>query len=74
MFTDSADLDELHVLAERVGMKRDWFQPHHIAPHYDLTKSRRDAALVLGAISVSRREASRIWRERREKVGQLRAG
>lgn len=68
MFTDSADLEELHAFAEKIGMKRKWFQPHRIAPHYDLTKSRRDAALVLGAVAVERHAASRIWRERRELV------
>lgn len=71
MFTDSADLEELHVFAEKLGMKRTWFQPHRVAPHYDLTKRRRDAALALGAVSVVRRDASRIWRERRELVALM---
>ncbi|MBB5546634.1 DUF4031 domain-containing protein [Paraburkholderia fungorum] len=68
MFTDSLDLEELHVFAERIGMRRMWFQLHKVAPHYDLTASRRAAALLLGAIEVDRREASGIWRARREAV------
>ncbi|WP_321820834.1 MULTISPECIES: DUF4031 domain-containing protein [unclassified Burkholderia] len=68
MFTNSLDLEELHIFAERVGMKRTWFQEHRIAPHYDLTPSRRELAIRLGAISVDRRTASRIWRERRDAV------
>lgn len=67
MFTDALDLDELHAFAARIGMKRAWFQPHRIAPHYDLVESRRIAAIALGAVEINdRKEASRIWRERRE--------
>lgn len=67
MFTDSLDLEELHVFAERIGMRRTWFQPHsRVSPHYDLTEIRRAAAVRLGAIEVSRRDAVGIWRARRE--------
>lgn len=69
MFTDSADIEELHFFAARLGMKREWFQPHAIAPHYDLVKSRRDLAMELGAIEVDRKRASSIWRARRALVG-----
>ena len=41
MFTNSADIEELHAFAAQLGMKRTWFQPHAVAPHYDLVKSRR---------------------------------
>lgn len=66
MFSDSANLDELHSVAEKIGMKRAWFQPHQIAPHYDLVESRRQAAIALGAVSVGRREAATIWKARRQ--------
>lgn len=68
MFSDSPDLNELHQMAEKIGMKRAWFQPHKVAPHYDLVASRRISAIALGAIEVDRREASGIWKTRREKV------
>lgn len=68
MFTNDASLEELHAFAVRIGMKRAWFQPHKVAPHYDLTKPRRDLAVSLGAIQVGRHDASRIWRERRKLV------
>lgn len=68
MFTDALDLEELHLFAVRIGMRRDWFQPHKVAPHYDLVKSRRDLAVTLGAVEVGRRDASRIWKARRELV------
>lgn len=66
MFTDGSDIEELHRFAERIGMRRAWFQPHRIAPHYDLTPSRRAMAIKLGAIEVGRREASAIWKARRD--------
>lgn len=43
-------LDELHAMAEQIGMKREWFQPHATFPHYDLVPSRRARAVALGAI------------------------
>jgi hypothetical protein len=69
MFSDQADLAELHDLASRIPMRRTWFQQHRIAPHYDLTASRRNAALLLGAIAVDRMEAVRIWRARKALMG-----
>ena len=65
MFTDNANLEELHAFAACLGMKREWFQTHAIAPHYDLVKSRRELAVQLGAIEVNRRQASSLWRARR---------
>ena len=46
---------ELHVMAEKIGMKREWFQPLS-RPHYDLSKTRRIEAVKLGSIEVDRRE------------------
>ena len=41
---------ELHDMAERIGLKREWFQPHRSYPHYDLTKNKRTQAVKAGAI------------------------
>ncbi len=68
LFTDSVDLAQLHALAERIGMRRAWFQAHPSAPHYDLTPSRRREAIAVGAIEVDRRRAVEIWRQRRVAV------
>lgn len=51
MLADS--LVELHDMADRIGMKRAWFQPLS-SPHYDLSKTRRVLAIRLGAIEVDR--------------------
>lgn len=57
----SENLDELHTMAENIGMKRKWFQNSRV-PHYDLTPKRREQAIDLGAKEVSFREAVKIWK------------
>lgn len=42
-------LEELHAMAEKIGMKREWFQPLS-SPHYDVSLSRRKIAIENGAI------------------------
>lgn len=50
-------LEELHNMANKIGMKHEWFQISKKGlPHYDLTESRRKKALKLGAIELSRKE------------------
>lgn len=66
MFCDEADLTELHEMALRIGMKRQWFQDHRRAPHYDLTPSRRARAVAYGAIEVDRKTAVLLWNKRRD--------
>lgn len=65
----STDLDALHALAKRLGLKPVWFQDKWgSAPHYDLCKAKRAAALKLGAIEADRHktvELFRYWRDRR---------
>jgi Protein of unknown function (DUF4031) len=59
-------LGELHAMADRLGLKRSWFQckpgkPWH--DHYDLTRDKRDQAIQLGTVSLTWREAARRNRE-----------
>lgn len=65
MFTDTLELDELHRVALVIGMRLSWFQDKKTAPHYDLTPSRRAAAIAAGAVEVDRHAAVAIWRARR---------
>jgi hypothetical protein len=62
MIADS--LDELHAMAAAIGMRREWFQPTSF-PHYDVSLTRRAAALKLGAVEVDRRELVIIMRKLR---------
>lgn len=50
--------EELHAFAARIGMRRAWFQPRS-SPHYDLTGSRRAAALEAGAMFVPAKRQAR---------------
>ena len=49
-------------MADRLGLKRSWFQSKPGKPwhdHYDLTRTRRDQAVGFGAVPVTWREAAR---------------
>ena len=50
-------VEEMHLLAAKLGLRRDWFDEDH----YDLTPSKRQAAIDLGAIPVGPEEAVAIW-------------
>lgn len=59
------DVDELHTLAFRIGMRRQWFQdpktmPRVSAPHYDVAKGRRALAITLGAVEIDKYQMSVI--------------
>jgi hypothetical protein len=47
---------ELHNMARRIGLKPEWYQTKSVLPHYDLSPARRQAALRMGAIAISKKE------------------
>jgi hypothetical protein len=54
-------LQELHLFANKLGLKREWFQDKPERPHYDLTTTRaRARAEAAGAILVDGREIVRL--------------
>jgi len=55
MVADS--LDELHQMADQIGMERRWFRapPKASHPHYDIPEHKRAKALALGAQEVCQR-------------------
>ena len=60
--------EELHAFAQRLGMRREWFQSKPGRPendHYDLTERGRMLALELGAIAEDRRAGTRRRQARR---------
>lgn len=61
-------LPELHAMAEQIGLQPDWFQPHPLHPHYDLTSSKRGLAFQHGAkfLPASQQAKLRLqlWRTR----------
>ena len=50
---------ELHAMARKIGLKRSWYQCGSILPHYDLTATKRRQAILMGAVSIDKRE---VWR------------
>jgi hypothetical protein len=58
-------LEDLHLFASKLGMKRSWFQNDPRLPHYDLTPERRAHAVVLGAQEVTRRELAHFMKAHR---------
>ena len=55
LISDNPDLTELHTFAAAIGLRRAWFQPGPTGrhPHYDLTETKRAAAIAAGAVPVS---------------------
>lgn len=53
-------VEELHEFAERLGLKRSWFQAgsRPAAAHYDVSESKRLKAIRMGAVQETWREGS----------------
>jgi hypothetical protein len=49
MWTDG-DVEELHIFAEKLGLKRGYFQNKRTLQHYDIIPTKRKAALKMGAV------------------------
>jgi hypothetical protein len=58
-------LDELHAMADTIGVQRKWFQADASWPHYDIALTKRALAVTAGAEEITWREAGmkcRAWR------------
>jgi len=53
MLADSPE--ELHEMADRIGMPRKFYQRDASTPHYDIPREKRAEAIAAGAIEVDRR-------------------
>lgn len=54
-------VDELHRMADRIGVARRWYQ----GDHYDICLAKKKIAMRLGACEVSQRELGRMVMEQR---------
>lgn len=68
MIADS--LEELHAMADRIGVARRHFQGMASWPHYDICKAKRALAVRHGAREVSAMDLARVIRRLK---GELRA-
>jgi Protein of unknown function (DUF4031) len=66
MWADS--LEELHAMADAIGMRRSWFQDDPRLPHYDLVATRRRKAVSLGAIEVTQATLVAILKKSRHEA------
>ncbi len=49
-------LEELHAMADALGLRRQWLHHHPGLPHYDIPRTEKVTALELGAQEVTTRE------------------
>jgi hypothetical protein len=69
MIADTAD--ELHAMADAIGLQRRWFQaaPPASFPHYDIAQSKRALAIARGAIDCDMRTFAGHMRRLRPHYG-----
>lgn len=64
--------DELHTMANKIGVARKWHQksgtPHS---HYDICKAKRALAIQFGAVEIDRRELAQIIQRKRAAESKL---
>lgn len=59
---------ELHEMADRIGVRRQWFQ----GDHYDIAKSKRALAIIAGAVEVTQHQLGCMrLMQRREGLDRL---
>jgi hypothetical protein len=54
-------IEELHAMADVIGLKREWFQPKS-TPHYDVSITMRVRALQHGALVADRAKVVELIR------------
>jgi len=59
-------LAELHEMADKIGVKRKWFQNKASFPHYDICHSKMQMAVKLGAVPLSMMDLGRYIRKLRQ--------
>lgn len=72
--------DELHEFAERLGLKREWFQTCRkwcgvpgdpcVHWHYDVVQTKRRQAIKLGALAIDLREMGALLSARRDDLAE----
>jgi len=61
--------EELHELADDLGIPRRYFQDHPWRWHHDLPEPLRERAIALGAREVTLREVGLLLRRRKAELG-----
>jgi hypothetical protein len=66
MISDTTD--ELHSMADKIGIQRKWFQNNPDHPHYDISQSKRKLAIQYGAIEITAKELVEIIQGKRNVI------
>lgn len=53
--------NELHAMADKIGVARRWFQSNASFPHYDICKAKRALAIRYGAVEFEGRAEQVEW-------------
>jgi hypothetical protein len=61
--------EELHAMADRIGMPRRFFQDHPWRWHYDLPEHVREVAVELGAVEVTLHDVGALLKRRKAEIG-----
>ena len=65
MIADTSE--ELHQMAKQLSLQRAWCQHEGtVKEHYDICQSKKDQAIKLGALEITRRELVQKLRTRKE--------
>ena len=64
-------IEELHAMADTIGVKRKWFQGDASFPHYDICQSKRALAIKNGATEIGRTELVAMIRKHRRHHGPV---
>lgn len=63
--------DELHAMAEQIGVSRRWHQkPGTAYSHYDICFTKRALAIAAGAVEIDRRGLGELLKRKREAMAQ----
>jgi len=66
--------EELHAMADRLGLKRSWHQKAGtVHSHYDIAQSKRKLAVHYGAIEITRSQLGMILKRKREDLALKKA-
>ena len=57
------NIDELHAMADKIGVSRRWFQGKTANAHYDICMSKRALAVEYGAVELTMMQLGRKLRE-----------
>lgn len=56
-------IEELHEMADKIGIDRKWFQSHSKHLHYDICLNKRKIAISYGAKEIDMRETVKILKQ-----------